>query len=742
MRQVATRLAWGVRELVWKVDEKVVWPVADAISEDGLRDQPEIRRTQARERWRRYWPDLLLVIVLAAVAVLSRRHGLPTDGLWLDDAQDAAAIKAPLSDLILVGKDHPGYVAILSAWKDLTGGASDSLAAPAFIAGILGPPLLYLGLRALGFARSIGFLLGAALAAAEAHILNSGRVRTFTIDLVVVLGLAVILPRLARIRWTWATAVAWFVGAMLVSSISGFALGAALAAGAIILLHQRSDLAVRAVAVGAQFAATAALYLVEARNYSSDAIETYYRVYWDAFPDFHVNPVSFAGELLLHLRRLAEAFPGGPAWFAVLCGLVAVAGLAAACLPGQRSIAARFLALLLGATVVASLFGKVPFGPSQTGNGYRVSIWLVPVLAVGLAVALQALRRLLVDQRTLRIGFDVAVFAAAAAVLVSAGPAVRYPFPGPRSATQFIEANVGPSDAIILPFHTEWSFAAESRFSVKKMEALPESTVSFDPAEWSDPRIHNIDLDMDPSQVAAAVKGTNRVFVYYPALRTSGLVPPETQTRSKLTALLGSLGLRVQDTVSYEDNNAAVDVLGRGASPNEVNLQASDFPPGWSLIPPTSSPTKGLVGCVGAVPPEDANDSVVAAAAPSQLNAISEVDQWPTTAEASRAVSTLRGPGGARCIRSVLEQMFAAAGLPFAISATQMRPPAAAGAHAAAYDVTALNGGTPEAQGSVVIFSRGRTTAQLVALRAGNMPFSQALVADLTARLAKRSGRG
>src|SRR5689334_22922634 len=113
MRQVPTRVAWGVRELVWKVDENVVWPVEDAVSEDGVGDEPEPRRPRAAQ-WRRYWLDLLLAIALLVVAVLSRRHGLPTDGLWQDDAEPgAAAMKAPLDQLILVGKDHPGYIAIL-----------------------------------------------------------------------------------------------------------------------------------------------------------------------------------------------------------------------------------------------------------------------------------------------------------------------------------------------------------------------------------------------------------------------------------------------------------------------------------------------------------------------------------------------------------------------------------------------------------------------------------------------------
>jgi hypothetical protein len=741
MSPLRERFSWGLREAAWKIDEKVVWPVADAV--DRLGDggvEPETRPTDGgRGRWSRYWPDVLLAAVLAVVAVLSRRHGLPTDGLWQDDAADGAAtFKAPLSQLILVGKDHPGYLAILKGWSEVTGGGTDSLATPAFIAGVLGPPLLYLGLQALRFARSISFLLGAALAAAQTHIVNSGRLRTFTIDVLVVLALAVILPRLARIRWTWATAVVWFVGAVLVASVSGFALGAVLAAGAIILLHRNSDLVVRAVAVGAQFAATIALYADEARNYSSATIENYYRELWDAFPDFHLNPISFGGELLLHLRRLAEAFPAGPTWFAMVCGLVAVAGLAAACLPGRRAVAARFLALVLVATVVASLFGKVPFGPKQSSaldNGYRTSLWLIPVVAFGLAMALQAARHLLVNRRMLRIGFDAAVFAAAAAVLVSAGPALRYPFPGPRSAANYIDANLGAGDAVILPFHTQWSFAAESRFQVKMVSA-PEFTVSFDPVGWSDPRIHYIDQNVDRSQVAAAVKGANRVFVYYPALKTLGLVPHETQTRSQLTRMLGSMGLKLQHSVSYQDDNAAVDVLGHRVG--QVNLQLSDFPPGWRLSAPNAVLGERLLTCAG-LAARGSTASVVVATGPQALNAISQLNQWRTKAAASRAASALRPPAGAACVRSVVERSLAEASLPFNVTVRATRPPPAAGRDAAAYRVTASSGGTKVAEGLGLFFRHGRTTALMGGIRGEtNRTFPRALLATLAAKVAKR----
>ncbi len=72
-------------------------------------------------------------------------------------------------------------------------------------AGVLGPALLYLALRYCGYERSIGVLLGAALAVAATDVVYSGRVKTYTIDILIVLALALIIPRLTRIRWRWWT---------------------------------------------------------------------------------------------------------------------------------------------------------------------------------------------------------------------------------------------------------------------------------------------------------------------------------------------------------------------------------------------------------------------------------------------------------------------------------------------------------------------------------------------------------
>jgi hypothetical protein len=757
IRQAPSRLAWGVRELVWKVDEKVVWPVTDAVTEDGLGYEPKVRAEDREAGWRRYWPDLMLAAVLAAVAFLARRHGLPTDGLWLDDTGPAAALGAQPSQLLTVGASYPGYIAFLIGWSHLTGGSDASLAYPALIAGTLSPPLLYLALRACGYERPIGVLLGAALAAAQTDIVYSGRLRTYTIDLLIVLGLVMIIPALVRMRWRWYAGVAWVVGATVIASFSGFALGAAAVAGAFIVLRPASDLPVRVVAVGTQAAATIALFLAEGRTYDYAETQSVYRDTWDAYPDFHLNPIQFGNEALIHLRRLAEVFPDGPPWLAMICGLAALAGLAFAATRGRQAIRARYLAALIALTFIGSLFGDLPFGPKEANplsDGGRVSLWLVPVVAFGLAVVLHALRRMLANRRPLVIAFDLASYLGAIAILVSALAAttLRYPFPGANSAAEFVESQLGPRDQVLIPTNANWSFAAETSFDYD-IDATPSDTTGFQP-KYPDSRLHYVASLVDPPHIDGFVKHAERVMVYYPEHPFNA---SERQLREELAATLDSLGLTLQRAATFDD--ATVDVWGRGGAPaapppaprppaslSPPNLTLSDFPPGWHPVSTSGAPpAKRMLFCARALPAGNA-DTVVSATGPSGLNAISEVTQWPSTAGPRRASAALAQPAGAACVRSTLEAILEERGFPVSVSLKKAPPPAVVSKTqgVVAYRATARGqpGGPPVAEGSVLFVPRGRTSSLIIAFRGGQEPFPATLLSNLAGTLAQRVEAG
>src|SRR5437879_2224267 len=114
--------------------------------------------TPQPSRWRsshvRLAFDVLVVVVLGVLGFLVLRDGLPTNGLFLDDAWVATgAIYGHVSNLITVGSAHPGFTLGLMAWDSVGGGSLRSLAFPAFVAGVAAAPLLYLALRSFKYER-------------------------------------------------------------------------------------------------------------------------------------------------------------------------------------------------------------------------------------------------------------------------------------------------------------------------------------------------------------------------------------------------------------------------------------------------------------------------------------------------------------------------------------------------------------------------------------------------------------
>ena len=217
------------------------------------------------------------------------------------------------------------------------------------------------------------------LVAASTDIVYSGRVRTYTIDVLIVLALTMALPRLAAMRWDWRVASAWVVAAVVVSAFSVFGLVAFAVAGALLLLYANADLRMRLVTVSIQAAATIALLVAEGKTYNRAFQADVLNGKWDTFVDFHANPVTFANEILIHLRRVADVFTSASAPVAMVCALVAVAALVVAARGGPQALRARYLVALLGLAFVGSVLGRFPFGPAQLtpgSDGGRWSLWL------------------------------------------------------------------------------------------------------------------------------------------------------------------------------------------------------------------------------------------------------------------------------------------------------------------------------------------------------------------------------
>jgi hypothetical protein len=451
--------------------------------------------------------DALIALVLGAVAAAVRWH-VPADGLFYDDAWQAfGAWKGSLSEIITVGQTQPGFTAGLMVWTRLFGMSTASLVTPALIAGALGPPALYLGLRRFGYARSVAFLVGAALSSAQLHIIYSYHVKTYNFDVLIVLGLALTVWYLARQHWETSTAVAWFVGSTAVGSFSSIALIATGVAGLILVLHSFGDRKRRMAAVAAQAVVALTLFAASSRTYSQARIRGFFAAR-EGYIDFDPNPITFGREVFNHFWHVADVFPGGvPALALALAGV----GLVGAAWRGPLAVPARFLGLMVVVAVGGGVLELIPFGPPRA-NG-RVSLWLVPVMALGLCAALELFRRRVVARTALRVGFDAVVCIAAVLVLISSFGA-DHPYPaGARSAIRQVMAEAGPDDAIVMTNWTSFSFALYAGTRVG-LRPTPERSIGFLPT-FADQQLHRHDPATTPEQFDAFVEDVDRVYLVH-----------------------------------------------------------------------------------------------------------------------------------------------------------------------------------------------------------------------------------
>jgi hypothetical protein len=460
-----------------------------------------------RSRWDGTPVDAFVALILGAAAAAARWY-VPADGVWHDDAWQAlGAWKGSFTGFMTVGQTQPGFTAGLMVWTRLFGVSTASLVAPALIAGTLGPPALYLGLRRFGYARSVAFLVGAALSGAQIHITYSYHVKTYPFDVLIVLGLALAVGYLAPRHWKWHTAVAWFGGSVLVGSFSSIALIATSVAGLILVAHSNDDRKRRAIAVAAQLVVLFTEFKAFSRTYNREMLSDYFQQRGGKI-DFNLNPVTFGKDVFNHFWNVADVFPGG---IPTLALALASAGLLMAAWRGPVAVPARFLGLMVVVAVGGSLVNVVPLGPPREFG--RVSLWLAPVTAVGMCAALDFARRRLVARTTLRAGFDVIACVGAGLILISSFDyGHSYPA-GARSAVRDVMAESGPDDGIIVTKYARYVFALYSDASVS-LHRTREYSIGFRPT-FADSRVLPHDDTTTPRQFDEFVEGVDRVYIVH-----------------------------------------------------------------------------------------------------------------------------------------------------------------------------------------------------------------------------------
>jgi len=327
-----------------------------------------------------------------------------------------------------------------------------------------------------------------------------------------VLLISLVVSPLAPRRWGLRTAVAWFALASVLAAFSSMILLATGVAGLVLLVYGREDRMLRLAAVGGQALVSGILFFAISRTYNARKVAGFFGGQ-GGFVDLDADPVQSARVVGSHLMNVADVFTGGPKPWLAACVLITGAGLLSAAWKGPRRVAARFFMLLVGAAFVGSVAHRVPFG---TPAGYlgRVTLWLVPAVALGLAVAMENLRDTAAGRvRGGRI-LDVLILAGAGALLLtSVGERHPYPPAGAESATRKVMADLGPRNVVWVTRPTTYSFALAAGLPVG-LQPSPDRSIGFLP-RFEDRRIQLTDFGEPAEKLAQTVEGADRVIVIH-----------------------------------------------------------------------------------------------------------------------------------------------------------------------------------------------------------------------------------
>jgi hypothetical protein len=412
------------------------------------------RRDPARTSWRvpaLTWVDLVFVLALVGVTAALRATRLPAPGLWFDDAFVGLVTKADtFEEIRLVGLTSPGYGFLLKGWLSLFGFTELNAQLPALVLGIATPPLAY-GLLVWKGVHRLAAGTGALLLAFSAvHIRYSDRVKQFTLDGIVSLGLIAVFwwllddVRSAR-RWGWAGVAA--VGAVVLATpslvlvMAGFGV-----AWCVLLVRHRSSFRVAllpTVLAGVFSLAWLTLVLMPATN---PRLRDFWAGYYIPVGD---GLTSALDHTALRLERLIERAVELPTITAVV--LVVLSALVVLL---RRPVLGLLLVIPVPIAVVLAASQAAPLG------GGRVDIYLYPGLAVMVALALDEVA-----------GISRLALAAICAVLVGLF-ALSYSSPGgyPQQDLEPLVAHVqreaSPSDGILVYPHASFGFGLYTTWPV------------------------------------------------------------------------------------------------------------------------------------------------------------------------------------------------------------------------------------------------------------------------------------
>jgi Dolichyl-phosphate-mannose-protein mannosyltransferase len=451
----------------------------------------------ARTGWRTpalTWVDVAFVLALAGVTVALRATRLPAPSLWFDDAYVGLVTKADtFEEIRLVGLTSPGYAFLLKGWLTLFGFTELNAQLPALLLGVATPPLVY-GLLVWRDVQRLAAGMGALLlAVSEVHIQYSDRVKQFTLDGVVSLGLIAVFWWLlddVRSARRWSAAGLASVGAGLLSTPSFILVTAGFGVSfGLLLVRHRS--AYRAALLPT--AVTGVFGLVWLVLVVRPAINAPLHDFWGSYYISLDGPTAAFGDAGLLLQRLIERAVALPTGAAVLLVVLATSVVLL-----RRPVLGLFLVTPVLIAVVLAAAELAPLG------GGRIDVYLYPGLAVIVALALDEVAGIS------RLALAAICAALVGLFAVSYTPADVYPQQDLEPLVAHVQREASPSDGILVYPHASFGFGLYTTWPVD-LEPSETWATGFD-VRVGRPNVYTpTNLSRTPLAARAAVREATRL---------------------------------------------------------------------------------------------------------------------------------------------------------------------------------------------------------------------------------------
>jgi hypothetical protein len=378
---------------------------------------------------------------------------------WNDESWVAVTTRFPLSQLPAVTSTTPIGWSFLLRLFTFGHGQSGRLL-PLTFAGLAVIPAYWLARRLDwkdGRVAVVAGLLAAAAVLLVPAMLVRDDLKQYTADAFMTLVILAATARLER-RWSYrglllVSAATW--GGMLISDAAAFTGAAALAAIWLIQLVRRDWR--RLSEAGAAIIVTAVLGFGVYELFVARSVVPGLTRYWQAFYVPTGHGLGASAQFVVHMFEADRRyFALGPAWLAiplVLVGLITIGRLG-------RPATAVAIAALWPEMLILSALHKYPF------LDLRTSTFLITATAVTAAIGVAGICAVVrAWLRGGRLASLVAVALAAASVAgfgVAARPYVRSHLINVetiRQQTQYVAAQAGPADLIVVSANSNWGFA-------------------------------------------------------------------------------------------------------------------------------------------------------------------------------------------------------------------------------------------------------------------------------------------